>query len=273
MPAKRKAKKPVVVFCELRRPPDEIVNISSQNGAEGVVTRMLPKSHVSHVILNANVSEERFLDMKVSTENKMQRKSKDVHNHFINTFIKRLERKQQRWMREDEYVSKNFQLSAPGRGKTQESNGTSGPLTLPTPPQPQVLYKKAKYPYMSVGRLPGFGQQHSRKETLPRIQTVPVGRARPTANQPPIRVKLPAPRPPNSEDQVTWNGATSNQRADTASTIATRMTGGTRGKRKVAKNYDSRFTELLTWLSPVDAKKGPMFSRSKVMFGMSQPTY
>lgn len=63
---KSKAKKPVVIFCELRRPADEIINISSQNGAEGVVTRMLPKSHVSHVILNANVSEDRFLDMKVT---------------------------------------------------------------------------------------------------------------------------------------------------------------------------------------------------------------
>lgn len=62
---KPKLRKPIVVFCELRRPPDEIVNISSQNGAESVVSRMLPKSHVSHVILNANVSEERFLDMKV----------------------------------------------------------------------------------------------------------------------------------------------------------------------------------------------------------------
>lgn len=55
----------MVVFCDLRRPSDEIINISSQNGAEGVVTQMLPKSHISHVILNANVSEERFLDMKV----------------------------------------------------------------------------------------------------------------------------------------------------------------------------------------------------------------
>ena len=65
MVRKNKVKKPVVIFCELRRPADEIINISSQNGAESVVTRMLPKSHVSHVILNANVSEERFLDMKV----------------------------------------------------------------------------------------------------------------------------------------------------------------------------------------------------------------
>jgi len=64
MPKKAKPK-PTVVFCELRRPPEEIVNISSQNGAEGVVSRMLPKSHVSHVILNSNVSEERFLDMRV----------------------------------------------------------------------------------------------------------------------------------------------------------------------------------------------------------------
>ena len=63
---RKKIKKPVVIFCELRRPADEIINISSQNGAESVVTRMLPKSHVSHVILNANVSEERFLDMKVN---------------------------------------------------------------------------------------------------------------------------------------------------------------------------------------------------------------
>jgi len=66
MARKSKIKKPVVIFCELRRPADEIINISSQNGAESVVTRMLPKSHVSHVILNANVSEDRFLDMKVS---------------------------------------------------------------------------------------------------------------------------------------------------------------------------------------------------------------
>lgn len=56
------------MFCELRRGNDEIINISSQNGAEGVVTQMLPKSHISHVILNANVSEERFLDMKVSSQ-------------------------------------------------------------------------------------------------------------------------------------------------------------------------------------------------------------
>lgn len=69
MPARRPhVRKPVVLFCDLRRPSDEIINISSQNGAEGVVTQMLPKSHISHVILNANVSEERFLDMKVSTE-------------------------------------------------------------------------------------------------------------------------------------------------------------------------------------------------------------
>ena len=36
---------------------------------------------------------------QVSTESKMQKKSMDVHDHFINTFIKRLERKQQRWIK------------------------------------------------------------------------------------------------------------------------------------------------------------------------------
>jgi len=29
----------------------------------------------------------------------MKKKSMDVHDHFMNTFIKRLERKQQRWIK------------------------------------------------------------------------------------------------------------------------------------------------------------------------------
>nr|CAB3262778.1 uncharacterized protein LOC100183185 [Phallusia mammillata] len=272
MSKRMKQKKPTVVFCELRRPPEEIVNISSQNGAEGVVSRMLPKSHVSHVILNANVSEERFLDMRVSTENKMKKKSMDVHDHFKNTFIKRLERKQQRWMKEDTYVSKNFQLSVQQRSNRESEIPVNlGSLTLPTPPRPatQLLYKRAKYPYVSVSRFPlktadASGQRTARTtDTLPRISTVPAGGTR-----------TQEPKPPTTSDAKPTELPPTNQRAETASSIATRMTTTTRGRRRAKQmnNHDKRFTELMSFLSPVDAMREQM-KRSRLLNFSVQASY
>ncbi|XP_078492308.1 uncharacterized protein LOC100183185 [Ciona intestinalis] len=262
-----KKPKPTIVYCELRRPADEIINISSQNGAEGVVTRMLPKSHVSHVILNANVSEERFLGMKVSTENKMLKKNNELHEHFMNTFMRRLERKQQRWMKEDNYVSKNFQLTLTPRHHVTERQPI-GELLLPTPPKAQVLYKPAKYPYMTMR---GGGEQHV--SVLPRIRTVPTSQSRHDTSQSIKRVQQ-VNEPLTSPVRTTW-GETTNQRAETASTGLTRMTTG-HVRKPAMRNHDSRFTELLSWLSPVDARKGKMFRRPrehKVMFGVTQTSY
>ena len=56
-------------------------------------------------------------------------------------------------LQEDDYVSKNLQLSS-GRLKTTESHDVIGAFSLPTPLQTPAAYKRAKYPYVSINRIP-----------------------------------------------------------------------------------------------------------------------
>jgi len=272
MPKKKKVKQGIVVFCELRRPPEEIINISSQNGAEGVVTRKLPKSHVSHVILNANVSEERFLDMKVNIGDRMKKKSMDGHDHFMNTFVKRLERKQQRWMKEDNHVKKNIAVMTP-RKKPAASNAG----TMSTEPSDVTMYKTAKYPYVGVSLDTAKSMEQNRRDptktTLPRIvKTVPAGQLRhpslPLPPQTPKDQTVKFPKDdilPSPTRQPPWTSMPSYKRSDSVSTVGTRYTQRARTTKPSTRNYDSRFNHLMTWLSPINAMEGPTY-RQKMAF-------
>ena len=113
------------------------------------------------------------------------------------------------------------------------------------------------------------------QSNLPRIQTVPVGSSRPT-HAVSKQVKLPAASTSNHYDPTSWGGNySSNQRAESASTVATRMTGVARRKQKSLRNYDVRFRELMNFLSPKNALEGPVYrqpkiARNVIMFGVSQ---
>ncbi|XP_039274325.2 uncharacterized protein LOC120348275 [Styela clava] len=278
MPRRTKARKPIVMFCDLRRASDEIINISSQNGAEGVVTQMLPKSHISHVILNANVSEERFLDMKVSTENKMQKKSRDVHDHFINTFKMRLERKQNRWMKEDNYVSKNLNIMASPRRPMSVDFTDGYPETLLATPQSIALYRPAKYPYSAITarqkisheNTPSPQKMASRSQTsmnINRLPQIPPSRSGARHNQHSAvdkperavgdKVKLPQA---NGSNNIVGRAAQENSFYDSGRrrnnvsanwTSRATTTQRSRGRKVGFKMQDERFESLMQYLSPV----------------------
>ncbi|XP_066293044.1 uncharacterized protein [Branchiostoma lanceolatum] len=173
-----------VTFAEYSRESEDLVNLSSKNGAEGKVTEMLPgKSSLSRIILHDNVSQKRLLDMKLSVINNQERRNDSLFNHYRKTFITRLERKQKTWVKEDNYVRKN--LSFPALATPHMAWEGAG-----TPRK--KLFDSSSYPYdelsVTVRRLhtQPAPHVHSDREELPRLATVPMQTKRHSyGNRPP----------------------------------------------------------------------------------------
>jgi len=101
---------------------------------------------------------------------------------------------------------------------------------------------------------------------LPRIQTVPAGGKRAVVRHDEAgTVKLPVPTKVTTQPSQVDKGPESlvKQRTDSASTMATRVTSRPRKRVKVVNNYDNRFTELMSWLSPVDAMRSQLHAKAK----------
>ncbi|XP_078692282.1 uncharacterized protein LOC144922395 isoform X1 [Branchiostoma floridae x Branchiostoma belcheri] len=173
-----------VTFAEYSRESEDLVNLSSKNGAEGKVTEMLPgKSSLSRIILHDNVSQKRLLDMKLSVINNQERRNDSLFNHYRKTFITRLERKQKTWIKEDNYVRKNLSFPALATPYSAWEGGES--------PR-KKLFDSSSYPYnelsVTVRRLhtQPAPQVHSDREELPRLATVPMQTKRHSyGNRPP----------------------------------------------------------------------------------------
>ncbi|XP_035696157.1 uncharacterized protein LOC118429676 [Branchiostoma floridae] len=161
-----------VTFAEYSRESEDLINLSSKNGAEGKVTEMLPgKSSLSRIILHDNVSQKRLLDMKLSVINNQERRNDSLFNHYKKTFITRLERKQKTWIKEDNYVRKNLSFPALATSYSAWEGGES--------PR-KKLFDSSSYPYnelsVTVRRLhtQPAPQIQTDREELPRLATVPI---------------------------------------------------------------------------------------------------
>ncbi|XP_008141040.1 uncharacterized protein C5orf52 homolog [Eptesicus fuscus] len=88
-------------ICFLRpRTSQPLVLFSLMNSSEAAVTKFLPKSHLSRVIIRDNLSAQRIYELEMKTVEKTKKKMSHLHDHLKKKFLMDQFRKLGRWRRE-----------------------------------------------------------------------------------------------------------------------------------------------------------------------------
>ncbi|XP_008054396.1 uncharacterized protein C5orf52 homolog [Carlito syrichta] len=88
-------------ICFLRpRTSQPLVIFSVMNSSEATVKNLLPKSHLSRVIIRDNLSAQRIYEMEVKASDKTKRKMSHLYDHLKKKFMTDQLRKLGRWRRE-----------------------------------------------------------------------------------------------------------------------------------------------------------------------------
>ncbi|XP_036305507.1 uncharacterized protein C5orf52 homolog [Pipistrellus kuhlii] len=88
-------------ICFLRpRTSQPLVLFSLMNSSEAAVTKFLPKSHLSRVIIRDNLSAQRMYEMEMKTVDKTKKKMSHLYDHLKKKFLVDQFRKLGRWKRE-----------------------------------------------------------------------------------------------------------------------------------------------------------------------------
>uniref|UniRef100_A0A8C5P1Z7 RIKEN cDNA 4921536K21 gene n=1 Tax=Jaculus jaculus TaxID=51337 RepID=A0A8C5P1Z7_JACJA len=70
------------------------------NSNEVTMRKLLPKSHLSRVIIRDNLSAQRLYEMEVRAADKTKKKMSHLYDHLINKFMNDQRKKLGRWRRE-----------------------------------------------------------------------------------------------------------------------------------------------------------------------------
>ncbi|XP_037022706.1 uncharacterized protein C5orf52 homolog [Artibeus jamaicensis] len=90
---------PHVVFLRPRT-SQLLVLFSLMNSSEAAVTKFLPKSHLSRVIIRDNLNAQRLYEMEIKAAEKTKKKMSHLHDHLKKKFMMDQIRKLGRWKRE-----------------------------------------------------------------------------------------------------------------------------------------------------------------------------
>ncbi|XP_054450008.1 uncharacterized protein C5orf52 homolog [Pteronotus mesoamericanus] len=115
---------PHVVFLRPRTAPT-LVLFSLMNSSEAAVTKYLPKSHLSRVIIRDNLNAQRLLEMEMKASEKTKKKMSHLHDHLKKKFMMDQLRKLGRWKRE--FMNIRQQLRAPVDPRSLHSNEKKWP--------------------------------------------------------------------------------------------------------------------------------------------------
>ncbi|XP_007529366.1 uncharacterized protein C5orf52 homolog [Erinaceus europaeus] len=98
-PEQRVSARPQVTFLQPRT-AQPLVLFSLLNSSEAAVKKLLPKSHLSRVIIRDNLSAQRIYEMEIRASDKTKRKMGYLHDHLKKKFMTDQLRKLGRWRRE-----------------------------------------------------------------------------------------------------------------------------------------------------------------------------
>ncbi|XP_037673281.1 uncharacterized protein C5orf52 homolog [Choloepus didactylus] len=88
-------------ICFLRpRTSQQPVLFSLMNSSEAAVKKLLPKSHLSRVIIRDNLSAQRIFEIEIRASDKTKKKMNHLHDHLKKKFMTDQLRKLGRWRRE-----------------------------------------------------------------------------------------------------------------------------------------------------------------------------
>ncbi|XP_059532023.1 uncharacterized protein C5orf52 homolog [Myotis daubentonii] len=90
---------PQICFLQPRT-SQPLVLFSLMNSSEAAVTKFLPKSHLSRVIIRDNLSAQRIYELEMKTVEKTKKKMSHLHDHLKKKFLMDQLRKLGRWRRE-----------------------------------------------------------------------------------------------------------------------------------------------------------------------------
>ncbi|KAM5312720.1 uncharacterized protein C5orf52 homolog [Glossophaga mutica] len=111
---------PHIVFLRPRT-AQPLVLFSLMNSSEAAVTKFLPKSHLSRVIIRDNLNAQRLYEMETKTAEKTKKKMSHLHDHLKKKFMTDQIRKLGRWKRESmnirQYLESSRVARSPHSGK------------------------------------------------------------------------------------------------------------------------------------------------------------
>lgn len=90
---------PKICFLQPRT-SQPLVLFSLMNSSEAVVTKFLPKSHLSRVIIRDNLSAQRLYEMEIKASDKTKKKMAHLYDHLKKKFMTDQLRKLGRWRQE-----------------------------------------------------------------------------------------------------------------------------------------------------------------------------
>ncbi|KAM7051444.1 uncharacterized protein C5orf52 homolog [Molossus nigricans] len=90
---------PQICFLQPRT-SQPMVLFSLMNSSEAAVTKFLPKSHLSRVIIRDNLSAQRIYELEMKASEKTKKKMSHLYDHLKKKFMTDQLRKLGRWRRE-----------------------------------------------------------------------------------------------------------------------------------------------------------------------------
>uniref|UniRef100_A0A671EQ09 Chromosome 5 open reading frame 52 n=1 Tax=Rhinolophus ferrumequinum TaxID=59479 RepID=A0A671EQ09_RHIFE len=90
---------PQICFLQPRT-AQPLVLFSLMNSSEAAVTKFLPKSHLSRVIIRDNLGAQRLYEMEIKASDKTKKKMAHLYDHLKKKFMMDQLRKLGRWKRE-----------------------------------------------------------------------------------------------------------------------------------------------------------------------------
>ncbi|XP_051021160.1 uncharacterized protein C5orf52 homolog [Acomys russatus] len=88
------------IFFLRPRPPIRKLLFSLMNANDASVKKLLPRSHLSRVIIRDNLNAQRIYEMEMRASDKTKRKMSDLYDHLKKKFVTDQLRKMLRWRRE-----------------------------------------------------------------------------------------------------------------------------------------------------------------------------
>ncbi|XP_008571234.1 PREDICTED: uncharacterized protein C5orf52 homolog [Galeopterus variegatus] len=91
--------RPQICFLQPRTTQQPVL-FSLMNSSEAAVKKLLPKSHLSQVIIRDNLSAQRIYEMEIRASDKTKKKMSHLYDHLKKKFMTDQLRKLGRWRRE-----------------------------------------------------------------------------------------------------------------------------------------------------------------------------
>ncbi|XP_036908416.1 uncharacterized protein C5orf52 homolog [Sturnira hondurensis] len=126
---------PNVVFLRPRT-SQPLVLFSLMNSREAAVTKFLPKSHLSRVIIRDNLNAQRLHEMEFKAAEKTKKKMSHLHDHLKKKFMMDQIRKLGRWKRESMNIRQYLDSSRGARSlhsNKKASRSSQGRLSARRP--------------------------------------------------------------------------------------------------------------------------------------------